>query len=81
MAQSLAGEKGSRVTESTFITIRQMNNLLKICLIGITLAVVAIFICKVPPNSVLFFGFLLACPLMHFAMGHGQKDHKPAKHH
>ena len=58
-----------------------MNNLLKICLIGITLAAVAIFVFKVPLNSVLFFGFLLACPLMHFAMGHGQEDNKSTKHH
>lgn len=49
-----------------------MNNLLKICLIGIGLAAVAIFVFKLPVNSVLFFGFLLACPLLHVFMGHGQ---------
>ncbi|MBI4225561.1 DUF2933 domain-containing protein [Candidatus Roizmanbacteria bacterium] len=58
-----------------------MSKLLKICLIGIALAAVAIFVFKVPLNSVLFFGFLLACPIMHFAMGHGSEDRKSNKHH
>ena len=58
-----------------------MNNLLKICLIGIAGAAVAIYAFKLPLNSVLFFGVLLACPLMHFAMGHGNENHKSGKHH
>jgi hypothetical protein len=58
-----------------------MNNLLKICLIGIGAAAVALYVFKLPLNSVLFFGVLLACPLMHFAMGHGHEDNKTVKHH
>ncbi len=48
-----------------------MNKILKICLIGVGIAIVAVSIFKVPLNSVLFFGFILACPLMHLFMGHG----------
>lgn len=48
-----------------------MNNLLKICLLGIGIAAVAVFLFKIPVSSVLFFGFLLACPFMHLFMGHG----------
>ena len=48
-----------------------MNTLLKVCLLGIGIAVVAVFLFKIPVTSVLFFGFLLACPFMHLFMGHG----------
>lgn len=58
-----------------------MSNLIKICLIGVGLAAVAIFLFKLPINSVLFFGFLLACPLMHLFMNHGDDKHKSIKHH
>ncbi len=56
-----------------------MNSLVKICLLGVGLAVVAIFLFKLPFNSILFFGFLLACPLMHLFMGHGGHS-KNSKH-
>lgn len=58
-----------------------MSNLLKICFIAVVAGLVAVYILKLPLNSVLFFGFLLACPLMHFAMGHGSEDKKSPKHH
>ncbi len=48
-----------------------MNNVLKVCLLGVGVAAVAIIIFKVPLNSVLLFGIILACPLMHVFMGHG----------
>ena len=53
-----------------------MNNILKVCLLGVGVAVVAITIFKVPLNSVLLFGLLLACPLMHVFMGHGMHGDK-----
>lgn len=54
-----------------------MNNLTKICILGLAVAGIAFFIFKVPLNSILFFGLILACPLMHLFMGHGMhKEHK-----
>lgn len=53
-----------------------MNRILKICLIGVGIATVAVVVFKVPINSVLFFGFILACPLMHLFMGHGMHEDK-----
>lgn len=48
---------------------------LLICSIVILAVLVAIFIFKVTPGSVFFYGILLACPLMHFlTMKSG--DHK-----
>lgn len=50
-----------------------MNNVLKLCLLGIVLAVVAVTLFKIPISNVVFFGLILACPLMHVIMhgGHG----------
>lgn len=56
-----------------------MNNLLKLCVAGIILAAVALFVFKMPVNSVLFYAFLLACPFMHFFMMHG--DHGDSSKH
>ncbi|OGK23465.1 hypothetical protein A3A46_03415 [Candidatus Roizmanbacteria bacterium RIFCSPLOWO2_01_FULL_37_13] len=56
-----------------------MKNLLAICLIGVSVAATAIFIFKLPVNSVLFYGFLLVCPLMHIFMMRGEHD-KNSKH-
>lgn len=53
-----------------------MNNILKICLIGVGIAAVAVIVFKLPLSSVLFFGFLLICPLMHLFMGHGMHGDK-----
>ena len=55
-----------------------MNSLSKICLIGVGIAAVAVFMFKLPVKSVLLYGFLLACPLMHIFMmkGHGEHQHK-----
>lgn len=50
-----------------------MSNLLKICLLGIAIAIVAMYVFKIPVSSMLFIGFLLVCPLMHVFMMHG--DH------
>lgn len=40
-------------------------------MLGIGIAAAAVFLFKIPVSSVLFFGFLLACPFMHLFMGHG----------
>lgn len=59
-----------------------MNNLIKFCIAGILLATVAVFIFKVPANSVLFYAFLLVCPLMHFLMMRGDhSDHSKHNKH
>ena len=59
-----------------------MNNLLKLCVAGVILVAVALYVFKMPINSLLFYAFLLVCPLMHFLMMHG--DHgdntKHSKH-
>ena len=57
-----------------------MNNLLKICLAGLGIAVAAIFLFKLPVQSVLLYGFLLACPLMHLFMNHGEGQNKNSEH-
>jgi len=57
-----------------------MNKILTICLIVTSLFAAAIFIFKVPANTVLVYGAILLCPLMHFFMmghgGHEDKNHK-----
>jgi hypothetical protein len=52
-----------------------MNKLLLICLGLLGIAGVAIFIFRVPLSSVLFFGLVLACPLMHVFMHGGHGEH------
>lgn len=58
-----------------------MNNILKLCLLGIVLAVAAVTLFKIPISSVLFFGLILACPLMHVIMhgGHGDGAEQKTK--
>lgn len=52
-----------------------MNKILSICLILVVIFATAILIFKIPVNSVLLYGGILLCPLMHlFMMNHG--DHK-----
>lgn len=63
-----------------------MNKLLSICLIGLLIALAAIYIFNVPVNNILFFALVLACPLMHVFMGHGshgtdtKKENKQSHH-
>lgn len=55
---------------------------LSLCVLGLAAVVVAIFLFKISLTNVLFFGVLLACPLMHLFMmkdhshnsGHKEKD-------
>lgn len=56
-----------------------MNNLLKLCLLGVVLAVTAVTLFKLPISNVLFFGLILACPLMHIFMHGGHGDHAEQK--
>lgn len=57
-----------------------MNRLLKIGLLGVGLAAGAIFFFKVPVSSILPYGLLLACPLLHLFMGHGEHSNKSSEH-
>lgn len=57
--------------------------MLACCLIPIV-ALAAIFVFKIPANSVIYFGILLLCPALHLLMmrnmGHGHADHDHAGH-
>lgn len=48
------------------------------CGLAVIVAILAITVFKVSPGNLLFYGALLACPLMHVFMmkDHGQKKHK-----
>ena len=48
---------------------------LGICIGLITLAIIAITIFRVPISTLVFGGFLLACPLMHILMMKGGHKH------
>lgn len=52
-----------------------------LCALGLVAAVVALTVFKVSPQNLLFFGILLACPLMHVFMmkGHGGHGHQEVK--
>lgn len=54
------------------------GKLLMICLAVLGAAVIAVTVFKVSIGNLLFFGVLLACPLMHLFMmkGHGDHGHK-----
>ncbi|MBI3361501.1 MAG: DUF2933 domain-containing protein [Chloroflexi bacterium] len=62
---------------------RHMLIMLACCLIPIV-ALAAIFVFKIPANSVVYFGILLLCPALHLLMmrnmGHGHADHDHAGH-
>ena len=63
-----------------------MNKILAICLVIAAVGMAAIFIFKIPINSVLIYGAILLCPLMHmFMMNHGEhsnsKDDKASQDH
>ena len=62
--------------------IMKANKILILCA-GIAVAVaVAIFIFKVSINSVLIYGVILLCPLMHlFMMNHGGHSEKKSENH
>lgn len=47
-----------------------MNTFIKISIVSLIVAGIAIYIIKIPVNTVLLIGFALICPLMHFFMGH-----------
>jgi len=57
-----------------------MNKILTVCLIGTAVFATAILIFKIPTNTILFYGAILLCPLIHFFMmgqgGHEDKNHK-----
>ena len=50
-----------------------------LCAAGIIAAISAVTVFKIPPGNILFYGALLACPLLHIFMmknhhsGHDQK--------
>ena len=55
-----------------------MKKNLTICSVAVVLFAIAIFIFKVPANTILVYGAILLCPLMHLFMmdhrGHGEKS-------
>lgn len=57
---------------------KHMLLMLACCLVPLA-ALAAITVFNVPANTVIYFGLLLLCPLMHFAMmrgmGHQHADH------
>jgi len=64
------------------MTKKHMLIMLACCLIPLAaLAAIAIF--NIPANTVIYFGILLLCPLLHFAMmrsmGHDHAEHE--EHH
>lgn len=44
------------------------SKILGICLVFIAVSLIALFIFKIPTNTLLLGGVLLACPLLHFWM-------------
>ncbi|MEK7326740.1 MAG: hypothetical protein AAB217_15965 [Chloroflexota bacterium] len=59
--------------------------MLACCLIPLV-ALAAIFVFKIPANSVVFFGILLLCPALHLLMmknmmGHDHAGHSHPTHH
>jgi len=55
------------------------SKILMICLAVLAAAVAAVTVFKVPFGNVLFFGFFLACPLMHVFMMKGHESHDPER--
>lgn len=53
------------------------------CLLPI-IGIAAVFLFKIPANTILYFGLMLLCPLAHFlmmgSMGHNH-DSEQSKHH
>lgn len=60
------------------MTKKHMLIMLACCLVPLA-ALVAITVFNIPANTVIYFGILLLCPLLHFAMmrnmGHDQAEH------
>jgi len=60
-----------------------MKNILPICLGIAAIAVVAVFVFKIPANNILLYGAVLLCPLMHIfmikGMNHGDHAEKETK--
>lgn len=64
------------------MTKKHMFLMLACCLIPLT-ALAAISVFNLPINSVLYFGVILLCPLLHFVMMRGMMghNHHPAAEH
>jgi len=64
---------------------RHIRLMLLCCLLPI-IGIGAIFLFKIPANTVLYFGLLLLCPLAHFLMmgqmgdNHGNEQHNEHTH-
>lgn len=59
-----------------------MNKILTICLVLAAVGMAAIYVFKVPFNSMLIYGAILLCPLMHvFMMNHGDHGGKTMEDH
>lgn len=52
-----------------------------LCGLGVIGGLTVILIFKVPLSSVLLYGLLLACPIMHFLMMGGHKEKKEHERH
>jgi len=56
---------------------KKSSTLLFACIVLVSIAGIAISIFRVPPSSILLYGAILACPLMHIfmmrGMSHGEK--------
>lgn len=57
-----------------------MSKLPYICGTGVIFAIVAVTIFKVPPGNLLFYGILLACPIIHIFMMKDHGSHEDPKH-
>ena len=57
-------ESITKMQGSSIVSARTLG----ICLSLITIALIALFVFKVPVNTLLLGGVLLACPLLHFWM-------------
>lgn len=59
-----------------------MYKILTICLVVAAVFAAAIFVFKVPANSMFIYGGILLCPLMHlFMMNHGNHVEKSSEDH
>lgn len=60
-----ASHKSDSTTQGSSIN---LTKTLVICIILISVALIALFVIKIPVNTLLLGAVLLACPLMHFWM-------------
>ncbi|OGM37616.1 hypothetical protein A3A76_01220 [Candidatus Woesebacteria bacterium RIFCSPLOWO2_01_FULL_39_23] len=64
MSEHISHESITKSQGSSVVSAKTLG----ICLSLITIAVIALFVFKVPVNTLLLGGVLLACPLLHFWM-------------